>query len=403
MEADEALALFARSLVSDVIALSVQVPPAVVPPSAPVPFHPRKGAGAVHPGLGGHLLTQYKGDTISGHAYKHVPRPFPVVGPDPKDVALDQAKQELAKHQEALASVSEYRQAAAELDRHSAELQREGRALPGAWRPWTPDEHASHAAYTENAVAKALDDGKATSRTETHDGNGQVWKHTRAAAHRDIVHHLLDGAQTVPSGRRAVVVGGLHGPHRDKAAKAAAPEKDYLHVSTDRVKEEMAARGLIPHVEGLSPMEASPLVHDEASHIAGMTLREATRRGKNVALHTPMSDPETVKAHIGMLRQAGHTVHGVFADADGGKAADAAIATHRRGHEAWRKGGSNGAKHVSPALLRTAAETNRKAFEGLKPAFGSWEHHGVDGKRTTSGQANPGNGIPTPEELARGI
>lgn len=386
MEADEALALFAQTLVSQTIALTAPAPQAAQPVVVP---EPKKGAGAVHPGLGHHLVTQYRGDTISGHAFRHAVKPLPMApGPDPRDVALEEARQQLAVHQDSLARVSEYRQAAAELDRHSAELQREGRTLPGAWKPWTPDEHASHAAYAESAVARALADGKATSRTETHDGTGRVWKPHRAAMHRDIVHDMLDKAATVPSGRKAVIVGGLHGPARDKAAREAAPEKDYLHVSTDRVKEELARRGAVPHVDGLSPMEASPLVHDEAAHIAGMALREAARRGKNVALHTPMSDHDTVASHVRALREGGHTVQGVFADTSGDQASEASVARHRRGHEAWRRGDSNGAKHIPTALLRTASEGNKAAYEKLKPTFSP---------------AQQDHGIPTPEELARGL
>ena len=39
----------------------------------------------------------------------------------------------------------------------------------------------------------------------------------------------------------------------------------YLMINPDDIKEEMARRGMVPEIEGLSPMEASDLVHEESS------------------------------------------------------------------------------------------------------------------------------------------
>lgn len=402
MEADEALAAFAQELIRGVISLSAEsVPPVSPDPMAPPPA--RKGAGAVHPHLGRHLITAHKADTISGHAYKHVPR---ALMPDPKDVKLAEARQQLDAQGVALQNAHDYRQAADELDKHISELHRAGVTLPGTWKPWTPDEHASHARYAEDAITRALEAGNATSRTETYDGNGQVWKPDRAAMHRDIVHQLLEADQRVPSGRRAVIVGGIASGHRDHVAGKAAPDSDYVHVSAHRVKEEMARRGMVPSVAGLSPMEASPLVHDEASHVAGLLSREAVRRGKNVAIHTALADAGTAGAHVAALREAGHNVHVAFAHVHPGKAADHAASRHQSGHESFRRQQSSGARYLPGALVRAAdaggGETvNSAAFQALKPSLGSWEHWDArDGKpRKTESSGGQRHRIPSPEQL----
>lgn len=418
MEADDALAAFARELVSDVIALAVSGNvPAVPKPSPegmtlPPPPKARKGAGAVHPHLGHHLLTVHHGDTISGHAYTHVPRPLPVAPPeepDAKDVKLQETTAELERHQEAMDRVREYRHAAGELDRHARDIKSRGQALPGTWKPWTPDEHASHARYAEDSLTRALGSGQATTATETYDGNGQVWKPERAAVHKDIVDGYMRKAEKVPSGHRAILVGGIPAPARSAVGRQAAPERDFLHVNTDDIKEELAARGMVPEVRGLSPMEASPLVHGEAGHVADLVTREALRRGKNVAVHTAMSDPDAIKAHADRFRAAGHTVHGVFVHTPVDKAVGSAASRHRSGHEAWRQQKSNGAKYVTPGLLHAAeaapgSSVNAGAFEAAKPHLGSWEHWDATGtpRKTAAHVPARAAAIPSPEELLRG-
>jgi predicted kinase len=53
-------------------------------------------------------------------------------------------------------------------------------------------------------------------------------------------------------------------------------------VNPDEIKKEMAKRSMIPEVAGLSPMEASDLVHEESSHIAKQLALRAVPEGKNV-------------------------------------------------------------------------------------------------------------------------
>lgn len=85
-DAEEALLALAQDLVEEIAAgralelaqSSAGSSPASAPAAPPVEIpEPKKGAGAVHPHLGSHLVT-LPGDTISGHAHAHIPRVSPV-------------------------------------------------------------------------------------------------------------------------------------------------------------------------------------------------------------------------------------------------------------------------------------------------------------------------------------
>lgn len=81
----EALMALARDLVEEISAgRAIELAAAgghslTVDPTARTPEPPPEGAQAVHPELGGHLLA-LPGDTISGHAYKHLGLAPPIAG-----------------------------------------------------------------------------------------------------------------------------------------------------------------------------------------------------------------------------------------------------------------------------------------------------------------------------------
>jgi hypothetical protein len=420
---EEALVRFARDLVEEIsagraLALAgspgladaegnVPGPAGVAGSPVPVP-EARSGSGAVHPHLGHHLLRP-GGDTISGHAHAHVPRPWEPEAPDAKTVALQQAKEELDKYGEWEEKVGDYQRATKELDDHSAKQAAQGIPLPGTYKPWTPDEHASHARYGEDALTSALRGGKATSQSETHDGSGQAWSGERAAMHNDLVHGALDQATDVPSGRKALLVGGLDHPAKRAVLKShpSIKPEDYVHVDHNRIKEEMAKQGLVPEVKGLSPGEASPLVHEEAAHVGHLMTAEAMRRGKNLAIHTPMSDPAAVQSHAQRLKDAGYSVHGVFVHTPVDAAVDSARRAHKNGHEKYRQEKGTGARLPLPGILASAetaggSSVNHDVFNSSKPQFHSWEKWSHDGKLLEKSEhPQPDHGIASAEELRK--
>jgi Zeta toxin len=420
-EAEDALLALARDLVQDMaagraleLARETGSLPAVPAQAAPAQVpEARTGAGAVHPHLGHHLVREHPHDTISRTAYSGVPRPYePPAGPDARTLQLQDARDQLAKYDEWAGKVGDYQSASREVEQHAAHQAAQGIPLPGTYKAWTPDEHASHLRYAEDAVARALRAGRATSQEHTADGRGQIWTPERASMHSDLVHEALDNSVDVPSAKKGMLVGGFRHPGRKAVVNGSLQPQDYVHADPELVKEAMAALGLIPEIRGLSPMDASALVHEEAVHIASLIADLAMQRGKNLAVHLPMSSPDGVQDHVQRLKDNGYKVHGVFVHTPVDAAVDAARRGHRAGHEKYRQGKGPGAKLPFSGAL-AAAETsggsslNQESFDLARPSMDSWErwdNSSSPPRRTEQGGATSdvsGGGIPSAEELRR--
>ena len=94
------------------------------------PWPPKVGAAAVHPHLGGHLITPLPGDTISGHAHAHVPRPIEPMLPDPREEKLASQKEEIEGYKAWEGQVRDYDRASRELEGHAKKMRSAGKRLP---------------------------------------------------------------------------------------------------------------------------------------------------------------------------------------------------------------------------------------------------------------------------------
>jgi predicted ABC-type ATPase len=376
--------------------------PVLAEPPRPEPL---KGASAVHPQLH-HSTVKLPGDTISGHAHAHVPKPFEVKQPTAQDAALGEAHAALDIHRQANLQRIAAEQAA-------ARAQRTGIPVPGTYAPLDDTQYMLHTLDAENAIAAALDAGHSTDKTETLDGHGQAWKPERAAVHNEIVQKFLDKATTVPSEGKGLMMGGLGGAGKSTVLKKI-PEIDltrYAVVNPDDIKEELARRGMVPQIEGLSPMEASVLTHEESSHIANMIARELLRRRKNLAFDITMSSKGSVAKRLDWLGQHGYRdVQGVFVHIPVETSVERARARHRRGLEKYRQGQGNGGRLVPADLIRSAetkpgSTANRESFDALRHRFTAWQlwdNSGTAPKLVEkSGTPGQGTGITSVEDLMR--
>jgi hypothetical protein len=255
--------------------------------------------------------------------------------------------------------------------------------------PLDDAEWGEHVAEVREGLADAAADGRATNLQHTVDPDRQEWSRERNRIQGEIVADLYERAREVPCDGHAIIAGGLGGAGKSTvlSSHAGIDLSRYLTINPDDIKEEMAMRGLIPHVEGLSPMEASELVHEESSFIAKRLALRATADQKNVIWDITMSSLDSTERRVDNLRGAGYSVDGVFVDIPVETSVRRAESRHRTGHEEYRAGIGQGGRYVPPEVIRAQADDdwgskNRKTFEAVRHRFDQWARYdnSVDGR-----------------------
>ncbi len=231
----------------------------------------------------------------------------------------------------------------------------------------------------------------ATDHANTTDPDNKQWTAERNRIHGEIINDILNDASTVPCEHRAIIAGGLPGAGKTTVLteQAGIDLSKYLIINPDKIKEILADRELIPEVEGLSPMEASDLAHEESSVIAKHLARRAQAMGKNVIWDITMSRLESTQERIDSLRASGYRqIDAIFVDIPIEVSIKRTQARHQEGQEGWRAGHGMGGRLVPPEVIRKQADPewgskNKKNFENIKQSVNNWTvlDNGVDGRR----------------------
>jgi predicted kinase len=264
------------------------------------------------------------------------------------------------------------------------------RGRPDEIRPLTDAEHAEHVTDVKRLIRDARSDGLATDRTHTIDPDREFWSAEREAIHDEIVDDLYGRAQAAPCDREAIVAGGLAGAGKTTVLTqhAGIDLSRYLMINPDDVKEELAHRGLVPVVNGLTAMEAADLVHEESSHIAKRLAVRAQGEGKNVIWDITMSSEQSTSDRLDRMRAAGYTrIEGIFVDIPVEVSMRRADARHREGHDDFRAGMGLGGRFVPNEMIAAQADmfcgsSNRRVFEQVKQRFDRWclYDNSIDGR-----------------------
>jgi predicted kinase len=256
-------------------------------------------------------------------------------------------------------------------------------------RPFTDAEWADHVADVRTLLDKADAEGLATELQYTTDPDRQKWTPARDRIQGNLVTDIYDRSSHVPSDRMAIIAGGLGGAGKSTVLSrfAGIDLSQYLIINPDNVKEEMAKRGLIPEVEGLSTMEASDLVHEESSAVAKQLAHKALADGKNIVWDITMSSRATTERRISDLRAAGYMVDGLFVDIPVETSVRRADSRHREGEDDYRAGKGLGGRYVPAEVIRTQGDPvwgskNRETFENVNHLFDHWDRYdnSVDGR-----------------------
>jgi hypothetical protein len=267
----------------------------------------------------------------------------------------------------------------------------------------------AYASYTDNlqgVVAQALADGQATDRQHTVDDRGEIWSPERAALHDEIVEEVWQANfANVPNEGKALFSGGLGGSGKGTALKKLPGDvkANYATIDPDGFKEALAARGMVPDVEGMAPMEGAALIHEESSHLAKMIAARALAERKNVIYDQTMASEGSVTKRLDALAAAGYEPpQALFVDVPIEVSQARALSRHRNGLERYRNGEGYGGRFISPSIIAANAtdqegfnSNNRVVFESLKSRFSSWSvyDNSVSGRDAVLLQDNAGRGI----------
>lgn len=208
-----------------------------------------------------------------------------------------------------------------------------------------------------------------------------IWKPERNREHGGLVASMYQEARDVPCERQAVVAGGL--PGADKVAvlrTACVDQSQYLTISIDKILEQMAARGLIPVVKGLTPMDVAGLAHTEAQFLAKRAGLRAMADGRNLIWDVSMASRPATQALLDALGLAGYCVKGLFADLTIEESVRRTDAAHRRGHDEYLAGRGFGGRYIPPEAIRALAlppaQRARTAAPARQLAAGNVPHDG---------------------------
>ena len=250
-------------------------------------------------------------------------------------------------------------------------------------------EETSHNVLERLLKAHATD--LATDHANTTDPDNKQWTAERNRIHGEIVSDLYTRASTVPCEYKAIMAGGLPGAGKTTilTEQAGIDPSKYLTINPDEIKEVLASRDLIPEIEGLSPMEASDLAHEESSVIAKHLAHRAQAEGKNIIWDITMSRLESTKERIDSLRASGYDqIDAIFVDIPIEVSIRRTQARHREGQESWQAGRGMGGRFVPPEIIRKQADPewgskNKRTFEDIKQSVNNWTvlDNGVDGRR----------------------
>jgi predicted kinase len=254
----------------------------------------------------------------------------------------------------------------------------------------TDPEHTDRVDDARTVLADAVKAGLTTDRLHTSNERRTVWTPDRAALQKQVVNDLYAAASAVPCEGKALLAGGLPGSGKTTVLRehAGVDLSQYLVINPDDVKVELARRGMVPEVKGLSPMEASGLAHEESSLIAKRLAIRAYADGKNVIWDITMSSVDSAQSRITDLRAAGYRdIEGVFVDIPIEVSIRRADARHREGQDMYSDGHGLGGRLIAPEAIKAQADPdfgsiNHRSFDQVKPDLDRWRTYdnSVDGR-----------------------
>lgn len=172
--------------------------------------------------------------------------------------------------------------------------------------------------YVEEKVQLALKN-KQDTYSLYYDKESKDYKSERKALHNKILKEILKKYENVPSEGKVIFSGGISGAGKTTILNSQLKINfdKYAIVSSDDFKEILARENAIPKIEGLTPMEASTLVHKESSYLADRLLKNLAYKNKNIIYDFTCKDENSALDRIKILNNFNYSnskIQMVFVD-----------------------------------------------------------------------------------------
>lgn len=226
---------------------------------------------------------------------------------------------------------------------------------------YSKEESIKRGLFVNDTVTLLLNENQDTESLYFDKGTNEYTK-KRQKLHRDILDEFHEKYNEIPSEGKSIFSAGLPGAGKTTVLNMLDDGEDgvnasnYATVSSDDFKEVFASRGMVPKVEGLTPMESSTLVHKESSHLADVFLKELSDKQKNVIYDFTCRDYNSTTRRMNVLRDSGYEekdMQFVFVDIPMNEAEERAIGRYSYGLNEGieSKGEHDGGRYLPPEIL----------------------------------------------------
>lgn len=141
------------------------------------------------------------------------------------------------------------------------------------------------------------------------DSNGAeviVYTLERMEIHKQILNELEEKYKNVLSEGKVVFSIGISGAGKTSVLKNEIDLEDYVIINSDDIKEIMAEKGLIPKINGLTPIECSSFVHEETSYLANKFFNKMISQNKNIIYDSTGSNLKKLESKMKQLNYYGY-------------------------------------------------------------------------------------------------
>jgi hypothetical protein len=205
-------------------------------------------------------------------------------------------------------------------------------------------------------------------------GDHYLYTKARQAQQEKVLRVFQDKAAKVPKDRKVVFTGGKPGAGKSSSlGNHNVNDERFFTIDSDQVKAEMIRQGLAPDIPGLTPFEASGLIHQESNDIANKLTARLVAERTNIVIDGTMAWRPHIIDNIELLQALGYSMKGLFVEVTPETSKRRAMQRHRSGIEDYlARGDGLGGRFVDPSISMAEPERNRKTFDSVKDLFEDW-------------------------------